>query len=145
MAGDVAAHDQRFEHVYTIHYPEHEARANDPFKADFDEYKKRRRADGTYHCDFAAEHRNGDTSECDNAHPLECHHKVIEFAMTNEVDIKLLEAAYPGVRQEGVGKWIDNAENLMLLCRNHHRGHMGVHVASASDFGAEAFIRNLIS
>jgi hypothetical protein len=43
-----------------------------------------------------------------------------------------------------VGAWIDNDDNLMLLCINHHRGAMGVHTASASDYGSTFYIRNLI-
>lgn len=137
-------HDQEFRHTYIVHYPAHEPRADDPHKRDFDHWKSQRRAAGTYHCDFAADHRGGDSSECDLEHPLEAHHKVIEFATTNEVDIALLEADYPGISKDTIGAWIDNDDNLTLLCRNHHRGAMGVHTASASDYGSTFYIRNLI-
>lgn len=145
MGKVVAAHDQAVAHRYLIHYPEHGPRESDPYYADFHAYKARRRASGTYVCDFAVEHRGGDTSECDNAHPLECHHRHIEFAMMNSVDLALLEHDYEGVSSMGVGKWVEQAANLMLLCTWHHRGHAGVHVASASDYEATYYIRKLIS
>lgn len=142
---DVAAHDQKVSHTYTIHYPQHEPRDNDPHKPEFDEYKRRRREDNTYHCDFAAQFRDGDTSECDTVHPLEAHHTHLEFAMQNGVDEKLLEEQYPGVTQVGVGAWLDGDQNLTLLCVHHHRGHRGVHVLAAADFEASKIIRGLTS
>ena len=140
-----AAHNQVASHRYIIHYPAHEPRWRDPWYADFRAYKKRRKTEGTYVCDFAMEHRAGDMSECDTGHPLECHHRHIEFATMNSVDIKLLDPKYPGVSKIGVGAWVESAENLMLLCQFHHRSHAGVHVASASDYEATFFIRGLIS
>ena len=141
----VPAHGQEFTHRYIVHYPAHEPRANDPHKPEFEEYKRRRHTNGTYYCDFAHEHRAGDTSECDTARPLEAHHRIIEFAMMNEVDFTLLEQDYPGISSSDVGAWLDGDQNLCLLCVNHHRGPMGIHTASYSDFGAEFYIRNLIS
>lgn len=142
---DVPAHEQRVTHSYVMHYPAHPPRQDDPHYADFEEYKRRRREDGIYHCDFAQAFRSGDTSECDLSKPLECHHRVIEFSLQNGVDLSLLEKAYPGVSKEGIGEWIETAPNLELLCVNHHRGTAGVHVVSASDFEAEKFVRGLTS
>lgn len=142
---DVPEHEQKVTHAYLVHYPAHEPRDRDPHKADFEAWKRSRKAAGTYHCDFAVHHRGGDVSECDMAYPLEAHHKVIEFAMTNEVDLDLLAQDFPGINEKTVGAWIDNDENLTLLCRNHHRGPMGVHTASASDYGSTFYIRNLIA
>jgi hypothetical protein len=139
----VDAHQQRVTHGYTVHYPAHPPREDDPFYPDFEEYKRRRRADGTWHCDFAAEYRDGDTSECDNVMPLECHHKVIEFSLQNGVDIELLEDDYPGVSKDEIGAWVESAANLELLCAFHHRGHGGVHVVSASDWEASKYVRRL--
>src|ERR1700724_3328471 len=100
----VPAHDQKVSHSYTVHYPEHPPRESDPHYADFAAYKKRRREDGTWHCDFAAEHRGGDTSECDLTKPLECHHTHIEYSVQN------------GVVLMEIGAWIETAANLSLLC-----------------------------
>jgi hypothetical protein len=144
VAQIVPAHNQKFTHSYIVHYPAHAPRANDPHKWDFDQWKKRRREANTYHCDFAKDHRGGDESECDLKHPLEAHHKVVELAMMNEIDFALMETDFPGISAQEVGAWIDSDANLTLLCINHHRGPMGVHCASASDFGSTFYIRNLI-
>lgn len=141
----IVAHEQKFSHSYLVTYPAHHPRASDPHKRDFDAWKQDRRTSGTYYCDWAHDHRNGDTSECDNEHPLEAHHKVVELAMVNEVDFTLLEHDYPGISNpDAAGKWIDSDANLTLYCVFHHRGPMGVHCASYSDFGSEAYVRNLI-
>ena len=65
--------------------------------------------------------------------------------MLNEVDLALLEAHYPGVSSMGVGKWVESAENLELLCVWHHRSHAGKHTAAYADFEAQKDIRRLIS
>jgi hypothetical protein len=129
---------------YSVHYKAHDPRGDDPHKADFDEFKRRRRAAGTWFCDFGKQYR-ADSSECDLTYPLECHHSVIEFALANSVDLTMLEKFYPGVSKTGIGAWIDSPNNLMLLCRWHHRGHGGVHNVSASDWEAYKFVKGLIT
>jgi hypothetical protein len=142
---DVPAHSQKFTHSYIVTYPEHAPRADDPHHADFEAWKRKRKATNTYYCDFANDHRGGDTSECDNTHPLEAHHSQIELAMLNEIDFTLLEQKYPGISNPDVaGAWIDSDANLTLYCRTHHRAHPGVHSATYSDFGSEFYIRGLI-
>ena len=141
----VAAHDQKITHNYTITYPEHGPRESDPFYSDFHAFKKNRKDAGTYYCDFAHEFRDGDASECSMDKPLEAHHKHIEWAMLNEVDLRLLEEHYPGVSTMEVGKWVESAENLELLCISHHRSRGGKHTAAFADFEAEKDIRKLIS
>lgn len=141
----VAAHRQAVTHRYIITYPAHDPREHDPHLRDFREWKRRRKAAGTYHCDFAWQHRDGDTAECETRKPLEAHHRIIELAMMNEIDFALLDAIYPGLSAQEIGAWIDSDANLTLLCVNHHRGPMGVHVASYADYGSEFYIRNLIS
>ncbi len=44
-----------------------------------------------------------------------------------------------------VGAWVESGENLVFYCAKHHRGHGGVHHASASDFEAEHYVKGLIS
>ena len=145
MSDEVLAHDQKITHNYVITYPEHGPRTSDPAYADFHKFKQNRRDANTYYCDFAHEFRGGDTSECTLDKPLEAHHKHIEWAMLNEVDLTLLEAQYPGVSGMGVGKWVESAENLELLCIWHHRSHAGKHTAAFADFEAQKDIRKLIS
>lgn len=143
---EVAAHKQHVTRSYWVAYPEHGPRESDPHYKDFHAFKENRRAAGTYHCDWAVEHRNGDFSECDLTMPLEAHHSHIEWALLNEVDLSLLEAQYPGVSDaDQVGAWVESASNLELLCVNHHRRHMGKHGASYADFEGLSFVRNLLS
>ncbi|MGH2870433.1 MAG: hypothetical protein ACRDNK_23050 [Solirubrobacteraceae bacterium] len=135
------AHTQKVTHSYVISYPAHEPRADDPHYRDFNEYRRRTKA--TAKCVYAVQ--TGDGSECDHEHPLELHHCHIEFALQNGVDLARLERVYPGVSDpDKVGAWVESAANLEWRCRWHHRGHGGVHSATASDYEAERFVRNLI-
>jgi hypothetical protein len=140
----VPAHDQKVSHSYIITFPAHAPRDEDPHKADFEEWKRRRRENNTYYCDFAHDHRGGDANECDMDNPLEAHHNKVELAMMNEIDFSLLDGDFPGINADTVGAWIDSDRNLTLLCRNHHRGAGGIHDASYSDFTAEFYVRHLI-
>ena len=133
-------HDRKVAHGYLVHYPAHEPRDSDPHYRDFDAYRRRTRE--TAKCAIG-EHRN-DFSECRGG--LELHHAHVEFALQNGVDLKWLEQDYPGISDpDSVGAWVESAENLEWLCEWHHRGHGGVHVASASDFEAARYVRGLIS
>jgi len=135
------AHDGNVTHSYTIHYPAHPARTDDPHYVDFDHYHKA--THDTAKCSIG-EHRD-DFSECSLDKPLELHHAHIEFSLQNGLDLTWLEVDYPVVSNpDEVGKWVESAENLVWLCEFHHRGSGGVHVAAASDFEAEKYVRNLI-
>ena len=136
------AHDQNVTHRYVVHYPDHEPRESDPHYRDFNAY--RRRTKNTAQC--AIGNHRADFSECSLDKPLELHHAHIEFSLQNGVDLKWLEVDYPGVSDPKiVGAWVESAENLMWLCEAHHRGAGGIHVAAASDFEAEKYVRSLIS
>lgn len=137
----VDAHTSKITHRYTIAYPAHEPRQNDPHYVDFAAYRRRTVKDAR--CIYAVQ--VGDDSECDKDHPLELHHCHIEFALQNAIDLKRLEKVYPGVSDRlHVGAWVESGTNLEWRCRWHHRGHAGVHCATASDYEAERFVRNLI-
>jgi hypothetical protein len=137
---EVAAHTQVSSHKYLMHYPEHPARKDDPHYVDFEAYRKKTKTEAK--CAIG-EHRN-DYSECSGG--LELHHAHIEFSLQNGVDLKWLEADYPGISDpDHVGSWVESADNLLWLCEFHHRGHGGVHVATASDYEAEKYVRELIS
>jgi hypothetical protein len=136
----IPAHDQNVTHSYLIHYPEHAPREGDANYVDFEAYRAKTVA--TAQCSVGL-HRN-DFSECSGG--LELHHAHIEFAMQNGVDLRWLERDYPGVSDAAhVGAWLETADNLIWLCEHHHRGRGGVHVASASDYEAERYVRTLIS
>jgi hypothetical protein len=138
---EVPAHLQKTTNSYVVAYPAHPPRAEDPHYRDFEHYRRTHIA--TAVCRFA-ERRGGDTSECDGG--LELHHSHVEFSMQNGVDLALLERDYPGISSpDEVGAWVETGANLVFYCSRHHRGHGGVHHASASDFEAEVYVRGLIT
>ncbi len=144
MTGPVAAHAQAETHHYVVRYPEHPAREDDPHYVDFEHLRRQWRADPERWQCAVGKHR-GDFSECDLSRPLELHHAHVEFALQQGVDLAWLEVDYPGISDPAaVGAWVESAANLLVLCVFHHRGHGGVHVASASDFEAEKYVRGLI-
>lgn len=137
---EVAAHEQAETRHYTMHFPPHPPREDDPHYKDFEAY--RRRTHATARCQFAVE--TGVDFECHGG--LELHHSHVEFSLQNGVDLTVLEKLYPGVSNaDEVGAWVESAENLVWLCAGHHRGHGGVHTAAASDWEAEKFVRGLIT
>jgi len=139
-----AAHETKETHHYTVRFPEHPARADDPHYKDFNHIHTEWKKDPEKWQCAIGKHRN-DFSECDLEHPLELHHSHVEFSLQNGVDLTWLEPDYAGIsNQDEVGAWVESAENLQVLCIRHHRGHGGVHVASASDFEAEKYVRGLI-
>lgn len=142
----VAAHEQPVTNRYTLAYPDHEPRQDDPHYRDFEAYRRRAKYDpALYVCQFAKD-RGGDSSECDLSKPLELHHSHVEFALQNAVDLTLLERHYPGISNpDELGTWVESADNLVFYCPKHHRGHGGVHHAAAADWEAAHFVRNLIT
>lgn len=147
----VAAHTQTHSSHYEVHYPDHGSREGDPHYKDFNAYHRRTKNDPEiYQC--AVGKRRGDFSDCTlvdadgNKIPLELHHTHIEWALQNEVDLTLLEHQYPGVSNpDELGAWVESGVNLEWLCQFHHRGHGGAHVASASDFEGQHFVKRLIT
>lgn len=147
----VAAHIQAHTSHYEVHYPEHGSRPGDPHYKDFDHFHRTTKNDPEiYQC--AVGKRRGDFSDCtlvdaEGKHiPLELHHTHIEWALQNGVDLGLLENQYPGISNaDELGAWTESAANLEWLCQFHHRGHGGAHVASASDFEGQHFVKGLIT
>jgi hypothetical protein len=134
------AHDRSVTDHYTVHYPPHPPRTADPHYRDFEAF--RRRTQPTAKCAVGEHH--DDYSACRGG--LELHHAHVEFALQNGVDLKYLEVDYPGISDpDQIGAWVESAANLLWLCEFHHRGHGGVHVASASDFEAERYVKGLIT
>jgi len=146
MSDDEAtpAHVQKMTHNYAVRFPEHEARVNDPHYVDFNHIHREWKKDPEkWQCHIGQ--RRGDFSECSLDKPLELHHAHIEFALMNAVELEWLEKDYPGVSDpEKLGAWVESAENLLVLCQFHHRGHGGIHVASSSDYEGLKYVRNMI-
>lgn len=141
---DTSAHTQQVTHTYVVNYPEHEPRTTDPNYKDFNHIREQWKNDPDKWQCIIGKHRN-DFSECDLTNPLELHHSHIEFSLQNGIDLKWLETDYPGISDPNtVGAWVESANNLMVLCRSHHRSYGGVHNATASDFEAEKYVKNLI-
>lgn len=139
------AHDQATTNRYVIHYPDHEPRETDPHYRDFNALRRRLKADpATWVCSVGA--ARADFTECSLDKPLELHHSHVEFSLANAVDLRWLAGVYPGIdTPDEVGAWIESADNLVVLCVRHHRGHGGIHHAAAADYEAERFVRGLIS
>lgn len=139
MSEDIAAHSQKLSRSYTMHYPAHPPREGDPHYVDFEAYRKRTIA--TAKCEFA-----GSASEDQCTDQLELHHAYVEFSLQNGVDLSVLERDFPGVSSvTEVGAWVESGANFQWLCSYHHRGHGGAHNASASDYAAERYVKDLIS
>jgi hypothetical protein len=141
----VAAHVQPHTSHYNVHFPEHGSREGDPHYKDFHHFHESSKHDPEiYQC--AVGKRRGDFSDCTLNLPLELHHAHVEWALQNGVDLALLEHQYPGIsNRDELGAWVESAANLIWLCQFHHRGHGGAHVASASDFEGQHFVRGMIS
>ncbi len=135
------AHDQKISHNYVVHYPEHYPRAEDPHYIDFEHYHKTHKAEAK--CAFAD---SADADQCVLDKPLELHHKIIEFSLQNGVDFAVLEKDFPGISSpDKIGEWVESDQNFIWYCQYHHRGHGGAHTASASDFTAQRYVKDLIS
>jgi len=140
----VSAHIQKVTHNYAVRFPEHPAREDDPHYIDFNHIHNAWKKDPDKWQCLIGKHR-GDFSECDLQHPLELHHAHVEFALQNGIELAWLEKDYPGISDpDKLGAWVESAENLVVLCQFHHRGHGGAHVASASDYEGLKYIRGLI-
>ncbi len=136
----ILAHEQKISHAYIVHYPNHPPREGDPHYRDFEHYRKAHIA--TARCALGLQ--RGDFSECEGG--LELHHAHVEFALQNGIELAWLERDYPGISDpDQVGAWVESGANLVFYCAAHHRGPGGVHVASASDFDAGKYVRDLIA
>jgi len=135
------AHDTQVTHTYHIHYPRHEPRADDPHYTLFNAYRKAHVA--TAVCAVGA---RGPKFLADCKGGLQLHHKIIEFAMQNEVDLETFAKDFVGVTtQDELMAWAESDPNFQWLCEFHHIGHAGVHVMSASDWSNGWYIPGLAS
>lgn len=152
MSAIVPAHSQTVTNRYILTYHDHAPRATDPHYKAFNVY--RRKWIDTAVCLVGA--RVG-FDECRDAlgaqivnqpsaggHGLELHHKVIEFALLNSVDLKALEVDFPFlIDSAAIDAWAEGAGNLEFICAKHHRGSGGIHHAAYADFEASLYVRSL--
>lgn len=151
MSDLTPAHDQAVSQHYVIHYPAHAPRVGDPNYAAFNAYHRLNEGKGV--C-FVGQRLGLD--QCADAqgqpmldqpgHPgLELHHKILEFATINAVDLAALDVDFPDLTDPAkVAAWAETESNFMWLCAKHHRGAGGIHHAAAADWAAELYIRDLI-
>ena len=113
-------------HIQTVtihiaeHYPSHEPRTEDPHYKYFNAARKRLADLGKLVCWI-----------CGTTEQVELHHSMVEFALSNGVDIQKFETLYPefGITtDEQFLWWVEGEGNLTPLCKLHHTGILGVHV-----------------
>lgn len=145
---DVPAHDQTITNHYVLHYPEHAPRVGDPNYAAFNAYHRANEALGVCYVgqrlglDQCAD-AQGKPMLDQPGHPgLELHHRILEFATINAVDLAAFHYDFPDVLD--VATWAETDANFMWLCAKHHRGAGGAHHAAWADFIAEMYIRDLV-
>lgn len=144
-------HDQTVTNHYVLHYPAHAPREGDPNYKAFQAYHKQNARIAVCYVgkrlgfDQCAD-AQGKPMTDQPGHPgLELHHKILEFATINAVDITALDVDFPDLTDlEKVKAWAETEPNFMWLCAKHHRGAGGIHHAAAADWAAELYIRDLI-
>jgi hypothetical protein len=62
----------------------------------------------------------------------------------NGISYEILDKDYPGISKDSVGEWLNNDQNLTLLCAFHHRLAGGVHTLSHADWSAYRYVPGLV-
>lgn len=144
-------HDQTVTNHYVLHFPAHEPRAGDPNYSAFEAYHRANEATAVCYVgkrlgfDQCADAQGGPMLDQPGHPGLELHHKILEFATINAVDIAALDVDFPDLTDlDKVKAWAETEPNFMWLCAKHHRGAGGAHHAAWADFEAEMYIRDLI-
>lgn len=115
-------------HTITVHesivevFPAHEARESDPHYHAFSQARRRLERLGALKCWIG----NADCSPG----PIELHHSQVEFSLANIVDPEKFRTLYPEFHIESDDAfldWIEGESNLLPLCVQHHRSHLGIH------------------
>lgn len=161
------AHRQTVSHRYTLAYPAHPPRESDPHYAAFHAYHRRTRPQATCYVGDRIGYDGCSPSVPDSvtfahwkpdaANPhyhvqpsalvpgLELHHRVIEFALVNGVDLTALRIDFPDIADEAaLQAWVESEANFIWLCMGHHRGFGGAHVIDAANWEAQLYVPKLI-
>lgn len=104
--------------IFDLYFPAHAPRRSDRHYRLFDHARRRLIGSGVG-CWI-----------CGIRDRLEAHHAQVEFAAAAGVDYAKLAADHPEYHldsQEAFLAWVESEGNLMILCRQHHRGPLGVH------------------
>lgn len=161
------AHRQTVSHRYVLAYPAHPPRESDPHYAAFNAYHRKTRPDATCYVGDRVGY-----GECRPAVPadisfqtwkpdatnphfrvqpgrevpgLELHHRIIEFSLTNGVELSALQIDFPDVTDEdALQAWVESETNFVWLCEGHHRGYGGAHVIDAATWEAQLYVPGLV-
>lgn len=138
-----AAHDQTTTHKYTVHFPDHAPREDDPHYKAFNAYRRHNIEGAVCYVGERAGHE-----QCSGG--LELHHTVLEFATINAADPKALHKDFPEIAEDAtadeIAAWAESSPGeFRFLCTFHHRGHGGAHVASHADWSAQLYVPGYIS
>jgi hypothetical protein len=147
------AHSQQVSNHYHIAFPAHEPRAGDPHYYAFEAW---RRANVVAAVCYAGARVGFDECMDQQGKPLgsqpnggtglQVHHKILEFAILNAVDLAALQVDYPDLTDpEKVAVWAETDANFLWLCAKHHIGFGGIHHASEADWEASLYVQNLLS
>lgn len=102
-------------------YPEHSPRENDPHYHIFNSARARLERLGKLKCWI-------NNKDCHGG--IELHHSLVEFSLTNGVDIHRFEELYPEfniIDDESFLNFVEGEGNLLPLCMFHHRSSGGIH------------------
>lgn len=149
------AHGQQFTERFTIAYPEHSPRQDDPNYVDFEHYHRLNRAAarcgkglqmGTFDECRDAQGKPAPAPETGEQPGLELHHRWVEFALQNGINLERFEHKFPGISDPvNVGDWVESDPNFEWLCAWHHRGHAGAHTLPVSLWHSEDLVADLVS
>lgn len=126
------AHQQAMTLHVVASIPEHDPREGDPAYHLFNDAKRRLKRQGLWRCIF-------NDSYC--AGQPELHHEWLEFSQINASDPAKVSAAL-GLHlsdDRDFQAWAESPGNLEVLCVNHHRTALGVHVLPGPLWNANRF------
>jgi hypothetical protein len=116
-----AAHEQAMTLHVVASIPDHAPREDDPHYHLFELAKARLKRQGLWRCILSDDYCAG---------VPELHHSHLEFSQISASDFRKVNEAL-GLHlasDDEFQEWAEKPGNLEVLCTNHHRSHLGVHV-----------------
>ena len=128
------AHEQRETIRLIVAYPEHLPRESDPHYKAFHEARKRLERLGALKCWIG-------NAECSPG-PIELHHDKVEFSLIPDVDVSKFDEAYGlHLTDDEFLTYVEGEGNLLPLCAQHHRGHLGIHSLPYPFFVVQKYLK----
>ena len=120
MADLTAAHTQTETIRLVVAYPAHLPRESDSHYKAFHAARARLARLGALKCWIG-------NAECSRG-PGELHHEKVEYSLIADVDVAKFDEAYGlHLSDEDFLAYVEGEGNLLPLCAQHHRGHLGIH------------------